>query len=326
MTESTGTGVSGNLAAINHVVVLMLENRSFDHMLGYLYSASDNVSPQTGQPFEGLTGAEQNPDGQGGTVGVYQITPATPNAYFMPGADPGEGYKATNDQLYGSITAPAANTPAPMTGFVTDYAYTLGWQAKDPTYTVLPGTIPSMIMGCFTPQALPVLSALATGYAVCDHWYASVPTETMPNRAFVCAATSAGQVDDKTKSFTAASIFGALGAAGQTWGIYGYTNRPLTADDFTDIAGASGGTIGLFTDFQAACAAGTLPDYTFLEPSWATTGNSQHPNYNVALGEQLIHDVYEALRTSPNWPQTLFVLTYDEHGGCYDHVPPPCSS
>jgi len=210
MTESTGTGVSGNLAAINHVVVLMLENRSFDHMLGYLYSASGNVSPQTGQPFEGLTGAEQNPDGQGGTVGVYQITPATPNAYFMPGADPGEGYKATNDQLYGSITAPAANTPAPMTGFVTDYAYTLGWQAKDPTYTVLPGTIPSMIMGCFTPQALPVLSALATGYAVCDHWYASVPTETMPNRAFVCAATSAGQVDDKTKSFTAASIFGAL--------------------------------------------------------------------------------------------------------------------
>jgi phospholipase C len=323
MTETTGTGVSGNLAAIDHVVVLMLENRSFDHMLGYLYSASNNVSPVTGQPFEGLTGSEQNPDGNGGTVDVYQITPSTPSAYFMPGSDPGEGYKATNDQLYGSITAPAAGTPAPMTGFVTDYAYTLGWQAKDPSYTVLPGTTPNMIMGCFTPAALPVLSALATGYAVCDHWFASVPTETMPNRAFTCAATSMGQVDDNTKSFSAPSIFAALGAAGQTWGIYGYTNRPLTADDFTDIAAAAGGTIGLFTDFQAACAAGTLPDYTFLEPSWATTGNSQHPNYNVALGEQLIHDVYEALRTSPNWPQTLFVLTYDEHGGCFDHVPPP---
>ena len=110
----------------------------------------------------------------------------------MPGADPGEGYKATNDQLWGSIKAPAAGTPAPMTGFVTDYAYTLGWQAKDPSYTVLPGTTPNMIMGCFTPAALPVLSALATGYAVCDHWFASVPTETMPNRAFVCAATSHG--------------------------------------------------------------------------------------------------------------------------------------
>src|ERR1700722_20036084 len=85
-----------NLAAVNHVVVLMLENRSFDHMLGYLYAGSGNVSP-SGQPFEGLTGNEFCPDSTGKQVGVYQITPSTPNAYFMPGADPGEGYKATND-------------------------------------------------------------------------------------------------------------------------------------------------------------------------------------------------------------------------------------
>jgi phospholipase C len=68
---------------------------------------------------------------------------------------------------------------------------------------------------------------------------------------------------------------------------------------------------------------GTLPAFTFLEPSWSSTGNSQHPNYDVALGEQLIHDVYETLREGPGWPQTLLVITYDEHGGCYDHVPPP---
>jgi phospholipase C len=327
MSEGTGSGngngtSNGNLAAINHVVVLMLENRSFDHMLGYLYTAQGNVSP-SGQPFEGLTGAEQNPDGNGGTVNVYQITPSTPNAYFMPGADPGEGYKATNSQLYGSTAAPATGTPAPMTGFVTDYAYTLGWQSKDPSWSVLPGTTASEIMGCYTPAALPVLSALATGYAVCDYWFASVPTETMPNRAFTCAGTSMGQVDDNTKTFSAPSIFAALGAAGQTWAIYGYNQRPLTADTFTDVATASGGAIGLFTDFQAAAAAGTLPDYTFLEPSWPSTGNSQHPNYDVALGEQLIHDVYEALRSGPGWAQTLLVLTYDEHGGCFDHVPPP---
>jgi phospholipase C len=325
MSEGTGNGTgsgAGNLAAINHVVVLMLENRSFDHMLGYLYSAQGNVSP-SGQPFEGLTGSESCPDGKGGTVNVYQITPSTPNAYFMPGADPGEGYKATNDQLYGSTTAPATGTPAPMTGFVTDYAYTLGWQSKDPSWSVLPGTTASEIMGCYTPAALPVISALATGYAVCDYWFASVPTETMPNRAFTCAGTSMGQVDDNTKTFSAPSIFAALGKAGQTWAIYGYNQRPLSADTFTDVATASGGAIGLFTDFQAAAAAGTLPDFTFLEPSWPSTGNSQHPNYNVALGEQLIHDVYEALRSGPGWAQTLFVLTYDEHGGCFDHVPPP---
>ena len=327
MSEGTGSGNgngtgNGNLAAINHVVILMLENRSFDHMLGYLYSAQGNVSP-SGQPFEGLTGSESCPDGKGGTGNVYQISPSTPNAYFMPGADPGEGYKATNDQLYGSTTAPATGTPAPMTGFVTDYAYTLGWQSKDPSWSVLPGTTASEIMGCYTPAALPVLSALATGYAVCDYWFASVPTETMPNRAFTCAGTSRGQVDDNTKTFSAPSIFGALGKAGQTWAIYGYNQRPLSADTFTDVATASGGAIGLFTDFQAAAAAGTLPDYTFLEPSWPSTGNSQHPNYDVALGEQLIHDVYEALRSGPGWGQTLFVLTYDEHGGCFDHVPPP---
>ncbi|HXP53604.1 MAG TPA: alkaline phosphatase family protein, partial [Streptosporangiaceae bacterium] len=105
--------------------------------------------------------------------------------------------------------------------------------------------------------------------------------------------------------------------------IYGYDATPLTKETFTDISGAAASHFGLFTDFQAAAAAGTLPPFTFLEPSWASTGNSQHPNYDVALGEQLIHDVYEALRAGPGWPQTLFVLTYDEHGGCYDHVAPP---
>src|ERR1700746_3847923 len=103
MTTSTGAGTG--LAAINHVVVLMLENRSFDHMLGYLYADTGNVSP-SGQPFEGLTGSESCPDSNGNPVKVFQITPATTNAYFMPGADPGEGYKPTNHQLWGHDIAP----------------------------------------------------------------------------------------------------------------------------------------------------------------------------------------------------------------------------
>jgi phospholipase C len=94
------------LSAIEHIVVLMLENRSFDHMLGFLYSDSGNTSP-TGQPFEGLTGKESNPDHTGQPVTVFKINPDTPNAYFMPGADPGEGYMATNEQLFASIKGPA---------------------------------------------------------------------------------------------------------------------------------------------------------------------------------------------------------------------------
>ena len=72
-------------------------------------------------------------------------------------------------------------------------------------------------MGCFTPEALPVLSALAKGYAVCDQWFASVPTETLPNRAFACAATSQGHMDDKTHTFSSPTIFGLLDAAGLGW-------------------------------------------------------------------------------------------------------------
>jgi phospholipase C len=319
MTTSDGAGAG--LSAIEHVVVLMLENRSFDHMLGYLYSGSGNVSP-SGQPFEGLTGNESNPDKSGKQVAVYPIAPSTPNAYFMPGADPGEGFKATNSQLWGSTTAPASGTPAPMQGFVTDFAYTIGWETTD-HWTIVPGTTAGWIMGCFAPETLPVLSALARGYAVCDHWYASAPTETMPNRAFALAATSQGHMDDKTKTFTCPSIFGSLTKAGVSWRVFGYDRQPLTKANFPDITGADPSHFGLFTDFQAAAAAGTLPAFTFLEPSWPSTGNSQHPNYDVALGERLIRDTYEALRAGPGWPRTLFVLTYDEHGGCYDHVPPP---
>jgi phospholipase C len=316
---TTPDGAGNGLSAIEHIVVLMLENRSFDHMLGYLYPG--NVTP-SGQPFEGLTGTESNPDGHGNQVAVSKITPTTPGAYYMPGADPGEGYAATNSQLWGSVTAPASGTPATMQGFVTDFAYTLGWEAAK-GYTKLPGTTAGWIMGCFTPEALPVMSALATGYAVCDHWYASAPTETMPNRAFALAATSQGHMDDHTKTYTCPSIFGSLTKAGVSWRVFGYDRQPLTKADFPDITGADPSHFGLFTDFQAAAAAGTLPAFSFLEPSWPTTGNSQHPNYDVALGEQLIHDTYEALRAGPGWNQTLFILTYDEHGGCYDHVPPP---
>ncbi len=312
---------ANQLSSIDHIVVLMLENRSFDHMLGFLYASDNNVSP-AGQPFEGLTGTESNPDASGQPVAVSRIEPTTPNAYFMPGADPGEGYLATNIQLFGTQNAPAGAVPT-MSGFVTDFADTLAWQSRAGTWSILPGTVATDIMRCFTPEALPVLSALAKGYAVGDHWYSSVPTETLPNRAFACAATSQGHMDDKTRTFTAPSIFGLLGKHGLTWGIYGYDAEPLTRSTFTDIAGAPGGSIGKFADFQSAAAAGTLPAFSFLEPAWAATGNSQHPNYDVALGEQLIHDVYETLRGGQAWPKTLLVVTYDEHGGCYDHVPPP---
>src|SRR5579863_3865879 len=113
--------MAGNqLPTIQHVVQLMLENRSFDHMLGFLYADSANVSP-AGQPFEGLTGTESNHDASGNPVTVFRIDPTAQGGYFMPGADPGEGYANTNAQLFGSGTAPSPPV-ATNTGFVTNFA------------------------------------------------------------------------------------------------------------------------------------------------------------------------------------------------------------
>lgn len=312
--------LGNQLSSIQHIVVLMLENRSFDHMLGLLYSANGNVSP-TGQPFEGLTGKESNPLTHGHAVRVFPIKPTDANAYFMPGADPGEGYNATNSQLFGTTTAP--NPPvATNKGFVNDFSYTLGWESKE-GWSILAGTTAKDIMGVFPPAMLPILSGLAAGFAVCDHWYGSAPTETLPNRAFVNAGTSQGHMDDKTTKYTCPTIYGSLSNNNLSWSIYGYDAPPLTRLDFADTTEADDSHFGEFTDFQTAAANGKLSAYTFLEPSWDASGNSQHPNYNVALGEQLIHDVYYALRNGPAWNQTLLIVTYDEHGGCYDHVPPP---
>jgi phospholipase C len=242
----------------------------------------------------------------------------------MPGSDPGEGYSATNSQLFGKPNPPLPPSPTNQ-GFVKDLAYTLGWQQKSPGWAkdILPGTVAQNIMGMFTPEMLPVLSGLARGYAVCDHWFCSAPTETLPNRAFAHAATSQGHMDDKAKTYTVPSIYGALSKKNVSWSIYGYTLPPLTRHNFPDTSSAADSHFGLFKDFKAAAAAGKLSAYTFLEPAWASTGNSQHPNYDVALGEQLIYDTYYAVRNGKAWNQTLLIVTYDEHGGCYDHFPPP---
>jgi phospholipase C len=308
------------LAGVDHIVVLMLENRSFDHMLGFLYRDNGNVAAR-GAAFDGLTGAEECPGADGTPVKVFEITPTTPNAYFLPGADPGEGFLATSAQMFSTTTPPAGAIP-PMQGFVTDYAQTLHTRTQQ-GWHVVPGTTAEMIMACHTQATLPVLSGLARGYAVCDRWFSSAPTETMPNRAFACAGTSQGHLDDLTKSFTVPSIFGLCGQHGISWKIYGYNRQPLTRLNFPDTTNAPAANIGLFSDFKNAAAAGTLPAFAFLEPSWNSTGNSQHPNYNVALGEQLILDTYRAVAAGPKWTTTLLFVTYDEHGGCYDHVPPP---
>jgi phospholipase C len=312
------TSQSSPLDSVQHIVQLMFENRSFDHMLGLLYPGKSGPG---GHPFEGLTGTESNTDSAGNKTAVFQIDASSPGGYFMPGADPGEGYANTNVQLFGNGRPPDPPVPT-MTGFVTNFEAAISFDQRS-NMSVQSGTVAGSIMGVFPPSALPVLSGLARGYAVCDQWYSSVPTETIPNRAFAHAATSQGHMNDGTTSFTVPSIFGLMAKHNVSWKIYGYDAEPMTRTAFPDTTDAPETNFGKFADFQADAAAGQLPAYSFLEPSWGSTGNNQHANYDVALGEALMMQVYQAVRNGPGWAQTLLVITYDEHGGCYDHVPPP---
>jgi phospholipase C len=316
--------MANQLGKIDHVVQLMLENRSFDQMLGFLYSDSGNKSP-SGHAFDGLTGNEWNPDDTGKQIKVYKIQATDPHPYLMPGADPGEGFDNTNYQLF-STDDPAPGAIPDNKGFVVNFKAAIASDLAKHYKDTLPGTVASQIMGMYTPDLLPILSGLAKGFAVCDAWFASAPTMTMPNRAFSAAATSQGHLDDHTKTFTCPSIFGRLSDKNVDWAIYGYNREPLTRLDFPDTTHAPESHFGHFRDFQTRAAAGTLPAYSFLEPSWDASGNSQHPNYDVSLGEQLIHDVYYAVRNGRAWASTLLIITYDEHGGNYDHVAPPADA
>ena len=327
-----GVQVTG-LDSIDHVVLVMLENRSFDHMLGFLYPKSGN--------FDGLDGTESNLAADGSEVKVFPITPDIQNAYYFPLANPTEGYKATNDQLFSSDAPPASGVAA-NDGFVTSFARELQHPAH-PLDPKLVGAVPASIMGMYAAETLSVLSGLAKGFAVCDGWFASVPTQTFPNRAFAVAGTSLGYVDNSARglpAFNTPSVFGKLADAGQTWKIYGYSGEPLTAHDFPDTVqpGPNGEVVSGFARFQSDAANGTLATLSYIEPEWAThprsphqpddghnwhLENDQHPISNLAIGEKLLYDVYQALRSGPAWGQTLLIITYDEHGGNYDHVHPP---
>ncbi len=313
--------MANQLGKIQHVVQLMLENRSFDQMLGFLYHDAGNKSP-SGQPFDGLTGNETNPDEAGRPVQVFKIKATDPHPYLMPGADPGEGFQNTSYQLFSSDD-PAPGAVPTNQGFVVNFHAAIQSDISRHFEDTLPGTDASAIMGMYPPELLPIMSGLAKGYAVCDQWFAAAPTQTIPNRAFAATATSQGHLDNHVKVFTCPSIFGSLTNKNVDWAIFGYNRDPLTRQDFVDTQHADESHFGHFRDFQDRAASGKLPAYTFLEPSWSSTGNSQHPNYDVSAGEQLIRDTYYAVRSGPAWESTLLIICYDEHGGNYDHVAPP---
>lgn len=307
---------------IKHVVVVMFENRSFDTMLGGLYSggAGSTGSTQpahflpaggTPPPFDGLKPGLSNLSKTGGTV-LASMPAATAT---LPDPDPQETFANVRIQLLGN-----AQGDSPMSGFVLNYESTATTDA-------------SQVMQCHSAGQLNVLSTLAREYAVSDAWFASVPSQTWPNRAFAHAGTSNGHVDNGSPpdpfDWQLRTIFNVLGDVGASWAVYSdaLVAPSLTLTMFPTLWDAKyKPNFQRFSAFVSACQNNTLPQYAFIEPRFLLDPNDQHPPHDVYAGERFLYDIWSAISTSPAWPETLLVITYDEHGGTYDHVLPPANA
>jgi phospholipase C len=298
-------------ADIQHVVVLMLENRSFDCMLGRLYPDDPD--------YRGLTLNESNPYANA-PIRVWSGDGMPPDIACTPKPDPGEKFKDINQQLFGP-DGKRTQAPPNMNGFASNYA---GQPAsKDGPFA------PRNAMHFFNPNQVPVISQLARAFGVSDDWYASAPCQTWPNRFFTHTGTARGHVDNNTflVPFPAESIFHRLQKAGKPWRVY-FHDMPQSIL-LGDIWLSALFHFRRFNQFLADAQTGNLPNYSFIEPRYFSDlflnniPNDEHPPHDVTYGEQLITQVYNAVRASPCWEKTLLIITYDEHGGCFDHVPPP---
>jgi phospholipase C len=346
--------------ALDHVVVVMFENRSFDHLLGRLYGPGEVKS------FEGVIGKDlKNPipawaeHGADRKFAAYGVTPNM----NTPHPDPGEEYPHLNTDLFGiqnpkNRFKPLARMVAPfnapdyprqqptMDGFVADYISSFTAEMRrQPTYEEY-----AQIMTGYTPEQMPVTSALGRGFATFDHWFCEVPSQTFANRSFFHAATSSGYVinfppaDAFPVHNTAETLFERLEAKGLTWRVYCDSPSPAS---FTGIIHASrlrnrfATNFSTVDDFLDDAKKGRLPNYSFIEPNMWHGHNDMHPPVSALMhglpfdepssllgGEALLASIYDAVRTSSssngsNYLNTFLLVAFDEAGGTYDHVPPP---
>jgi phospholipase C len=329
-----------NIPQIKKVFVLMLENRSFDHMLGFAGLTGLDAVTGKQRAINGLIDKQvfnNDPRGQQ----PHPVFASADAPYSLTEADLGYEFSDVLEQLCGRGAMVDPNTGSfpkiTNSGFVSNYVQ------KQPATSSIP------VMQAFGKGRLPVLESLAREFAVCDAWYSSLPGPTWPNRFFFHAASSSGMIESPASwsilksnlflgyTFQNGTVFDLLDTARIPWCIY-------EGDEFPQafaIRGMAKQWIfhDAFRDFSRFAAEVSKPDfkpqYIFIEPNYGRDilppqdfigGNSQHPLDNVLSGEQLIRTVYETIRNSPHWPYSLFLITYDEHGGFYDHDIPPATA
>ena len=296
---------ASGLDAINHFVVVMLENRSFDHMLGYTKALNPAIAGTEPTDFNYVDPITK--------TDPVQVSRATTSAI---GFDPGHEFDQVDDQIHGP-----EGGRIPMGGFIQSSG----------------GSRARQVMECFEPDQLPAFTKLAGEFAIFNFWYSSMPGPTWPNRFFVHASTSGGLFESPDTGsillgfrFKNGTLYDQLQAAGKSWRVYhedkpqvlgirGMVSKYLRGPHFRQMQ-----------NFYRDVRSGELPDYAFIEPNHDPhrkfiNGNSMHPENDVRHGERLIKDVYEAIRNSKYWTNTMLVVTFDEHGGFYDHLVPPAA-
>lgn len=287
---------------IKTIVVLVLENRSFDHMLGWM---KKTINPM----INGVTGDECN------SVSTNNSKPQsicfTDDAEFVD-LDPGHSFEDVAEQVFGSGEIPS------MSGFVE--------QAQS-----VSEDLSEIVMKGFSPESIPIFTALVKEFAVFDRWFSSIPGPTQPNRLFVYSATSHGSTSHIVRQLAAGypqkTIFDSLYEDGLDFGIY-FQNIPSTLfyRNLRKLKYISNLHLYDFK-FKRDARNGRLPRLTVIEPRYfdlkGLPANDDHPSHDVANGQKLVKEVYETLRASPQWNETLLIITYDEHGGFYDHVRTP---
>jgi phospholipase C len=305
--------MSVGLDNLKHIVVLMMSSRSFDHMLGGLKKKFPKVN--------GLTGNESNPDSNGTLVKVEPIAAYRGQLEH----DPDHHFPGVDLQIFGGAPAGPGRV-ANMKGFVKSYA-SQGTSLERRR----------AVMNYFSPEKIPVLTTLATEFAVFNGWFSSIPGPTICNQAFAHYGTSFGNVDMNMFQVTDASrhtiptIYERMRAAGHSAKLYYYDQMSSALGTVNFIKDQS--FFGTFADFVRDCKSGDLPEYAFVEPNRSDhpgpgggqlLATDQHPDHHVLAGDKFIASVYNQIRIIPElWQSTALLIVYDQHGGLYDHVAPP---
>jgi len=302
--------MSAGLDNLKHIVVLMMENRSFDHMLGALKAQDARI--------DGITPDLSNPDTTGAQVKVQPL--AEFQSQLDP--DPDHHFPGVDLQIFGGDTS--ARRVADMSGFVKSYFS----QQKDVKHS-------QKIMYYFTPDKLPVLTTLATEFALFNKWFSSIPGPTICNRAFAHYGTSFGKVgmDLFYINEPYLSVYDRLIRATpkHTAKLY-YFDQTSSTMEIVNLLQHQPELFGTYQQFLDDCKKGQLPEYSFVEPNYndhdgdegAVIASDQHPDHHVQAGELFIATIYQAIKKNAElWKSTALLIVYDEHGGIYDHVLPP---